>query len=210
MFPLSLYLFHQSCSSELPPALPLQQPLFILLFHRWTCSGLWSPIFCSHWEESLFSPFSMVFFLLKTDGIFSYFQSLLPHAAQVLLIFLTHVSPHCSHSSLPHHCFHASPLSVCWSGLLSLADNCLGSGQALGYVTFSCSLQFWTQRTDSLVLWDIESGIRLECSSSRAMLCFLALSRFMGAPQDLPSAITSKSRTKFKRSGANLLIYSTF
>lgn len=81
MFLLSLYLLHQSCSSEFPPALPFQQPLFIPLFRKWTYSGLWSPIFCCHWEP-LFSPFSMVFFLLKTGGVFSYFQSSLPHATR--------------------------------------------------------------------------------------------------------------------------------
>lgn len=142
----------------------------------------------------LLTPISMVFFLLKNGGIFFNPFNLCFHTHSRFLSSSSSFPLHCSHCFGTGHHSLTTCLSAHWRGLLSLADNYLGSGETLGYVT----LWGWQHPMPQLVGISSPAGC-LCCDSSTAMLCFPALPCFMGASQDPCSAITNKSRMKFKK-----------
>lgn len=155
MFPLSLYLLHQVhlCSHLLYPSTATVHPTSL----QGSLSWIMKSNLLLSLGPLLLNPFPMLFFLLKADGIFSSFQSLLPHTSQVLLTCLTSFPLHCSHDSLPDHQSPTIPLSVYWSRLLSLAASCLGSGYILEYVTFT----WWLQEdidSCSLLVMQLQQG----------------------------------------------------
>lgn len=198
MFPLPLYLLHHVHlhSHLLSPSTATVHPAFSQVNLSWVMK----PNLLLSLGTLLLSPFPMFFFLLKNGESFSSFQSLLPHATQVFHTFLTSF-PLC-HCSLSDHHSLTSPISVYWSGLLSFAASYRDWGYTLEYVTFS----WWLHPIPQF--FGISSPAAcLGCGSSRATLCFPALPCSMSALQDSPSAVTDKSRTKFKRSEANLLSY---
>lgn len=106
-----------------PTCFPLQQPLLIPLFCRWTYPGSWSPIFCHHWEPCYLIPLESFYFFPRLVGSFLPFS----------LCF--HIQPKCFSPS-PHSLRKATapcpttvlPLSVYWSGLLSFSAKHLDSG----------------------------------------------------------------------------------
>lgn len=126
VFPFSLYLIHQLhlYSHLLSPSTATLHPTFMQVNLPWVMK---SNLLLSL-GTLLLNPFTELFFLFKAGGIFSFFQSLLPHTAQVLLTFLTSFPSHDSHCSLPDHHSPTCRLSVYWSGLLSFTAKHLDSG----------------------------------------------------------------------------------
>lgn len=177
-----------------PTCPPLQQPLFIPLLCRWTYPGLWSPIFCHHWEPCCLIPLQRLIFLFKAGGIFSSFQSLLPHTAQVLLTFLTFFP---SGKPLPLAGPLFSPTLSAEVDFCHLQPSTLIQGRLWSMWLFYGGAHY------SPVLWDIKS-----CSLLGMWLrnghTVLPIPALMDALHDSPSTVTTTSRTKSKTNGVNL------
>lgn len=117
VFPFSLYLIHQLhlYSHLFSPSTATLHPTFMQVNLPWVMK---SNLLLSL-GTLLLNPFTELFFLFKAGGIFSSFQSLLPHTAQVLLTFLTSLPSHDSHCSLPDHHSHLPPLCLLkWTSVI--------------------------------------------------------------------------------------------